>query len=266
MPTSTAILERRPDAATLSIEDLVVDVLDGRIRVPTWQRPLNWDAGDIELLLDSIHRGYPIGTLLFWKRPAEACSMQVGPVRIDASSRQDALWVVDGQQRITALTGVLAGSHGDLTDPYSLFFDLEGDTFVRAKRRQAPASTWLPLNHVLDSEKLLLWLHQSKPALTDVHTGRAIRLGKRVREYQVPAYIVDSATEEPLRTIFERSNSTGKTLKKQDIFDALHSRVIGSASSICFPIVAMTFQEQSGAAFNRAGPRPGAGSRCARSD
>jgi hypothetical protein len=47
-------------------------------------------------LFDSIWRGFPIGNLLLWRRPAPAASVQVGPVSIDAPELDSALWVVDG--------------------------------------------------------------------------------------------------------------------------------------------------------------------------
>ena len=75
----------------------------GRVRIPKFQRPLRWDAKDVLSLLDSVYRGYPIGTLLFWRRPAEADPIVHGTVSIAAPAVTDALWVVDGQQRIISL-------------------------------------------------------------------------------------------------------------------------------------------------------------------
>ncbi|WP_428263155.1 GmrSD restriction endonuclease domain-containing protein [Haliangium sp.] len=218
-----AELDSRPEAITLSIENLLKWVLDGRIRVPRFQRSLKWDATDIRLLFDSIYRGYPVGTLLFWKRPAEAAVIELGPVHIDAPMRQDALWVVDGQQRIASLTGVLAGRYDDVGDKHALYFDLAGDgaAFVHASKTHAPQSSWLPLGRVLDSQALMEWLYD-RPELEREAVSRAIRLGKRVREYQVPAYVVETQDEAPLRTIFHRVNSHGKSLKKAEVFEALH--------------------------------------------
>jgi hypothetical protein len=49
-----------------------------------------------------------------------------------------------------------------------------------------------------------------------------MRLGKILREYQVPAYIVEADEEETLRVIFDRLNSTGRSLRQADVFHALH--------------------------------------------
>lgn len=53
----------------------VVDELNGRYFLPDIQREYMWlqnaDGKKIEQLFDSILRGYPIGSFLFWKLPKE---------------------------------------------------------------------------------------------------------------------------------------------------------------------------------------------------
>ncbi|HEX8822480.1 MAG TPA: DUF262 domain-containing protein [Archangium sp.] len=223
---SPSPLTRRPRATAFSVEDLLDHVRQGSIRIPEFQRPLKWKARDIGELLDSIYRGYPIGTLLFWQREAPAAHIEIGPVQLDAPQTAQALWVVDGQQRLTALTGVLLhpaldgeGNHDD----FSLYFDLKKEDFVRPTRRERTPSYWLPMNVVVDSELLLGWLDRYPGrAEHPEHTKTAIKLGKMIREYQIPAYIVEADAEETLRIIFERLNSTGKALSEADVFHSLH--------------------------------------------
>lgn len=215
-------LTRRPEAIAISVEDLLAHVHSGRIRVPSFQRALRWKEHHIRLLLDSIYRGYPIGTLLFWKKPADAAVVQLGPVRIDAPARQDAWWVVDGQQRITALTGVLTGPYDNIKADHALFFDLHEETFQRASKKRQPPPYWLPLDQVVDSAMLLTWLHARGDRLGKDAINAAIQLGKRIREYQVPAYVVETDDEQPLREIFDRTNRGGQPLEAADVFRALH--------------------------------------------
>jgi hypothetical protein len=224
--SSKPTVTRRPSARSYMIETLVDEVVRGRIRVPTFQRRLKWDAGDIRKLLDSVRRGFPIGTLLLWKRtsPAEAQSFRLGPVWIDAPRSTEAVWVVDGQQRITALTGVLLHPPADYERPpddFEFYFDLEKNDFVRRAVRKTPLSTWLPMWEILDSARLLKWLRGH--FLPPEAEARAFELGKAFREYQVPAIVVESDSDEVLREIFERTNSAGRRLTQDEIFHALHA-------------------------------------------
>ncbi|MCA9641815.1 MAG: DUF262 domain-containing protein, partial [Myxococcales bacterium] len=91
-------------AETMSIPELVGLVTAGRVRIPVYQRGLVWKASDVLKLLDSVYRGYPIGSLLLHQRPGPAKRFELGPLVIHAREEQHALDVVDGQQRLVSLT------------------------------------------------------------------------------------------------------------------------------------------------------------------
>lgn len=215
-----AALSGRPEAKAFSVEDLVAQVRAGRVRIPRFQRPLKWVLPDVLSLLDSIYLGYPIGTLLLWQRPAEAERIVHGSVVVDAPKIAEALWVVDGQQRIVSLARTLIGG-GYPDEPFASFFDLKTLRFVRPKQREAPPAHYLPMTDALDSERLLEWLLAQGTLGED--RKAAIRVGKRLREYQVPAYIVTTNDERAVREIFRRANNTGKRMDDSDVFNALNS-------------------------------------------
>lgn len=216
-------LPQRPEARTFSVEDLVRRVLSGQVRVPSFQRDLKWQVKDVLDLLDSIFRGYPVGTLLLWQRPAEAEPLRYGTVEVDAAARSDALMVVDGQQRIRALTQALAGAaHPD--DPFACHFDVHKDAFVRLSKRERPATQQIPLTEVLDSERLIHWILTREPPLAEDIRRASVQLGKRIREYQIPAYLVMTDDEDAVRQIFRRANDTGRRMEEHEVFDAIHRR------------------------------------------
>lgn len=228
------LLERRPDARTVRVEDLLGEIRRGRVRVPEFQRAFRWEREDARELLDSIYRGYPIGTLLLWETAAEPQVVHFGPLAIDAPQLTNAWWVVDGQQRVVSLARVLLATHPS-TDDFSLYFDLDESRFVLAstilKRPQDDLSRWLPLAVVQDSEQLFRWMLDQKP--DGDRRELAIRVGKRIREYEIPAYVVHTDSEETLRQIFGRTNNSGKQLKSNEVFDALHgARLTGKPSRI----------------------------------
>jgi hypothetical protein len=220
-------LERRPEARALSIEDLMRQVLDGRLRVPQFQRAFKWTVHDAIKLLDSIYQGYPVGTLLLWQQPGEAETLRYGSVEIGAQAMTDALWVVDGQQRIHSLTRVLLGK-GLGADTFTLHFDLRDERFVRLVRASQVSAHHVPMTEVLDSERLLRWLLKAGP---EIDQTRAIRLGKRIREYQLPVYIVRTPEEDAVREIYRRVNSTGHNMQDSEVFDAIHGARSGRRPS-----------------------------------
>src|SRR5262249_38696345 len=124
-------LERRPEARAFSVETLLQHVRDGKIRVPDFQRPLRWRANHLLDLFDSVYRGFPVGDLLLFKRPADAATIHFGPVGVHAPDVPDAYFVVDGQQRITALAGAMLHPEPQpSSDIYAVWFDLEEERFT----------------------------------------------------------------------------------------------------------------------------------------
>jgi len=198
-------------------------VRDGKIRLPEFQRPQRWRSSHVVDLFDSIYRGLPIGTLLFAKREADARWLHYGSLSLKAPQVADGLFMVDGQQRMTALAAALLHpSERPRGDIHAMWFDLEEERFLRYAGGTAPHH-WIPLNVVGDSFKQLGWLNDwhlrnERPDLV----RRALALGKAIREYQVPAYVVEAASEEALRLIFKRTNTSGVAMKESEVFEALY--------------------------------------------
>jgi hypothetical protein len=123
----------QPAATTISVDDLVAETLNGRLRIPEFQRPLRWQWEDVRRLFDSIVKGYPIGSLLLWTRPAPAAHIRLGGLRIDARRFEDGWWVVDGQQRLTSLANALS-DQGARDERFALAYDLQRETFGHVGR------------------------------------------------------------------------------------------------------------------------------------
>jgi hypothetical protein len=219
--TEPDALERRPEARSLKVDDLMAELRRGRIRIPPFQRGLRWQRDDAAKLIDSLYRGYPVGTLLFWETGAPSADVRFGSLRISAPARGDAWWVVDGQQRLASLARVLLPAAPD-EDEFALWFDLDEEKLGRPSREQgADGSRWLPMTEVLDSERLMQWVFRYAKG-AEARRGMAFAVGKRIREYEIPAYLVRTDDERILREVLGRINSTGKRLNNEEVFDALH--------------------------------------------
>ncbi|HET8684103.1 MAG TPA: DUF262 domain-containing protein [Micromonosporaceae bacterium] len=208
-------------------EDLVLEVTNGHVRIPPFQRGFKWEAADVVKLFDSLVRGFPIGNLLLWSRPAPAQRLRVGPLEINAPETDTALWVVDGQQRITSLVGALVSGASSSDSRFRVHLDLETGEFHTIGLRQDPPSSWVPVSLLLDTRTLLRWMRENAGWLTDLQIALADQAAKAIREYQIPTYVVSATDEEPLLEIFTRMNTTGKPLTKSEVFHALHSGMAG---------------------------------------
>lgn len=86
---------------TYSVQSILGLIESGDIAIPEIQRPFVWDNTKVRDLVDSLYHGYPTGYLITWKNP---------DVKIKGGGVAEGKTVlIDGQQRITALTAALAG-------------------------------------------------------------------------------------------------------------------------------------------------------------
>lgn len=211
-------LETRPGATTLDLDDLVELAWSGQIRVPHFQRDFRWTRQDVIRLFDSIVKRYPVGSLLLWRRPAPAHRLTLGALRIDAPQVDQALWVVDGQQRVTSLANAL---HPDgARDPrFNLGYDVRDDRIVNRPVTDDPYV--IPLPTLFDLAKVLDWF-ATHPEVGD-YRNRAFELAKHLRQFAIPAYQVVQDDTLVLRQIFDRMNNYGKRLSRAEIFSALNA-------------------------------------------
>jgi hypothetical protein len=113
MRQNELVIRERPQAEVLTIDGLVKRARQGDFRMPRFQRAFRWNAQDVNSLFDSIWRGFPIGSLLLWDRPAPTGEVSFGSFTVEqAAAMTNAQWVVDGQQRLTALVATLT-EHDD---------------------------------------------------------------------------------------------------------------------------------------------------------
>ncbi|MFF2556497.1 DUF262 domain-containing protein [Nocardia sp. NPDC058058] len=212
----TMSLGTTPTARVFEVEELVAMVYDGKIRIPEFQRPFRWGLEDARRLFDSIMRGYPLGSLLLWARPAGAARISVGALRIDAPAMDHALWVVDGQQRVTTLANALS-----VDSPHDERFALSLDLITREILPTVSArSLSIPLPTLFDLTLLMAWFRDTPEAMRyfDIATEAA----KKIRQFKIPASVVETQDESVLRDIFDRLNSYGKRLTRAEVFTALH--------------------------------------------
>lgn len=207
-------------SATYDIPRLLNLASTGKLRVPRFQRSFVWDAADVRRLFDSIYRGFPIGTLLLWRQQVPAESIAFGGVQLRAPASSDALMVVDGQQRITTLVAALSPDPLFVDERFEVFFDLARRRFVGSNRGMPPPRS-IPVRETLESRSLLAWLRGHGDQLEESDLELADELGGALRDYRVPAYIVEGNDERLLREVFDRVNSAGKPITRAQVFHAL---------------------------------------------
>lgn len=221
MTAQSLWLGAQAEVRPYKVEDLLRLAREGRIRIPAFQRPQRWRSEHVIALFESVVQGFPVGTLLFATRDEPAGDVRFGPFFASAPETRDAMVVVDGQQRVTALVGALL--HPSPTprgDVHAIWLDLESQTFVRAAKM--PPETWVPLRVLGDSKESLRWMrHWALASEREDLVDQVLSVGKRIREFQLSCAVVPGDDEARLRRMFQRLNTSGVAMKDVEVFAAL---------------------------------------------
>lgn len=102
----------------------IVQKLNKRYFIPAIQRPYVWEEQQITKLLDSLMKGYPIGTFLFWEVLGEYKENwefyrfvehyrqgEIPNEKVQSEHDNEVVLVLDGQQRLTSLLIALVGTY-----------------------------------------------------------------------------------------------------------------------------------------------------------
>lgn len=100
-----------PEPQTLPFSTLINEIEKGVIKIPQFQRDFIWSKRKACKLMDSVVKGYPIGTFIFWKTKERLRSIRnIGGIELPEPPDGDFIqYVLDGQQRLTSLFTILKG-------------------------------------------------------------------------------------------------------------------------------------------------------------
>lgn len=92
--------------AMTPISQLVEMVHTKALQLPEIQRPYVWYRTQVRDLLDSLYRGYPIGSILVWQTPNGPTAHSAAVAGGTPNPAFAPQFLLDGQQRLTSLTRV----------------------------------------------------------------------------------------------------------------------------------------------------------------
>lgn len=203
----------------------ILDQIDlGSMALPEFQRGYVWNREQVRGMMQSLYRKYPIGSLLIWVTQTDTANAR-GDTELTPGAVK---LLVDGQQRITTLYGIIRGTPPPFFDGYAsaftdLHFHLEDESFefyMPTKMKDNP-----------------LWIDVTE--LMQIGAGKAIgrivknpQLQDKLETYINRLNAIDTIQEVNLHTeevagedktvdvvvdIFNRVNSGGTKLSKGDL-------------------------------------------------
>lgn len=213
-----------PEPANRTFTGLISDIEKGQIKIPQFQREFVWDIKKSSKLMDSIIKGYPIGTFIFWKTDERLRSVRnLGNIKLPEPNPGDFIdYVLDGQQRLTSLFATLKGEkiereEGKIENYDEMYVNLEAkedEEIVITDIENFENHQLIKLHNLLYGSISLLNSYDKKyhSILDDYRT--------RINSYNFSIILIRDAPLDVATEIFTRINEGGKALSVFEIMVA----------------------------------------------
>ena len=123
-----------------TVDTLLSNIKSGTIAIPEMQRPFVWEAWKVRDLIDSLYNGFPVGYIIEWQNPDVKLK--------DGTKSLGKRVLIDGQQRITAMTAAIVGKEV-LDDHYKwrrivIAFNPQEEKFEVSNNAIKKSPKWIP--------------------------------------------------------------------------------------------------------------------------
>jgi len=203
------------------LSTLLDEIDSGVVLLPEFQRGYVWNRDQVRGLMRSLYRGYPVGGLLMWETTSE--DITVRGASGGSGTRQ---LLLDGQQRVTSMYGVIRGTpppffEGDKSAFTGLYFNVEAESFeFYAPTKMAGDPTWVNVTELFHKgpfEYLSAFPSVEREVL-NTYLGRLNRI-KEIENRNFNSEKITGAgkTVDEVVDIFNKVNSGGTKLSKGDL-------------------------------------------------
>ena len=204
----------------------VLDRIDmGSLALPAFQRGFVWKRPQVKNLMNSLYKGYPVGSLLTWTTRAEQAEVRTSG---DAMVSGPIELLLDGQQRVTSLYGLIKEEppqffDGDNKVFTGLYFNLKNEEFeFISQRRMGNDPLWVSVTDLFAPGNSWMSRIFGSPDYASEDQNNYLQNGLKVGniiniDLPVQSLTGSDKTTEVVVDIFNRVNSAGTRLSKGDL-------------------------------------------------
>ncbi|HEX6681606.1 MAG TPA: DUF262 domain-containing protein [Candidatus Limnocylindrales bacterium] len=210
------------EKAERAVAELISQISRAEIKLPELQRDFVWKPTQVSQFIDSLFRGYPSGSLLFWETDEHPGERPMAVGQLPAPSWKAALYLIDGQQRLTSLYRVFH-DHPEA----QIVYNVDLDQFKNQTNSSRNDPKWIKVAEILDPNvgllKLLRRLVDAGCTTSEEEIGERLTRLKNLRDHRFHIEILRGFKQTEMAKIFVRVNSGGRHLDNQDLALAMLS-------------------------------------------
>ena len=209
----------------LTIRNLIERIPSGDIRIPAFQRDFVWAPDQVAFLMDSIYKGFPIGTVIFWQTDERLESEKyLGSFKLPDPRRDYPVnYVLDGQQRLTSLFGTFQTSLVPEDNSWvDIFFDMEAASnpqdscFYALTEDEVEHARHFPIKTFFET----IDYRNATSKLTSEQIVLVDNVQEKFKEYRIQNQTFETADRNDVAIVFERINRAGTELNMFELLSA----------------------------------------------
>ncbi len=209
----------------MKLDAILFQIDQGNLVLPTFQRSYVWNREQVRSLMRSLYRNYPVGNFLVWETKSETAVAR-GAISLNGPAHY---LLLDGQQRITSLYGIIRGMKPKFSDAdersfVNLYFDVieqEFEFYRASKMKDKPH--WIPVTDLMQKGIGPFFPSFSEDPNQTEYINRLLAIkGITDRDFHVETVRDNIATDsekviDVVVDIFNEVNSGGRKLSKGDL-------------------------------------------------
>ena len=215
----------QPELGSKHYPDLICEIEKGIIKIPRFQRGFVWSIEKTAELLDSILKGYPIGTFILWQTNQRINEIkEIGDFALpDTPEGTKVQYLLDGQQRITSLFAAYRGAKiqktdgKKITDYKDIFVNLDSDDPIIVAEKpegEKHVSLYDVLNFSYKKGK------EMEKKFDEDEMKKIDAYSEAFRKYKFSTVVLMKDDASSAIEVFTRINTGGKTLTLFEIMSA----------------------------------------------
>ncbi len=204
----------------MKLKSILEQIDQNVLALPQFQRGFVWKRRQVRELMESLYQEYPIGSMLVWQTRAAQIEVK-GPIGSHLGVHE---LLLDGQQRLTSLYGIVRGkkpgfSNAKSSEFLNLYFNVETEEFeFYGPRKMQHNPHWVSVTDVMQKDLGAV----IKPFMTDPSLAKYIDRINRItgileRDFHIETLIDQSMSMDVVVDIFNQVNSGGTKLSKGDL-------------------------------------------------
>ena len=209
---------KQPKPIGRNYSDIIRNVKDGIYQIPKFQRDFVWSKEQTAKLIDSLLKGFPIGSIILWKTNERLKSLKKigGTILKEPKEGEYIYYILDGQQRMTSLYLALEGIKVNSNDYKKIYIDLD----INIESDDEICTTEKTKKNISFYDLMKASIIDLVDSFDRETIGKIETLRQHIQNYEFSTIEIENQPMNKIADIFTRINTGGKVLTLFEIMNA----------------------------------------------